>query len=54
VAIMLALLLNLPESPRWLVRNDGRDAAEAGDVGIGSSSMLFLRRLAADSRWGQR
>jgi len=28
-AIMLALLLRLPESPRWLVRNDDRDAAEA-------------------------
>ena len=28
-AIMLALLLRLPESPRWLIRNDDRDGAEA-------------------------
>jgi MFS family permease len=28
-AIMLALLLRLPESPRWLVHNGDRDAAEA-------------------------
>ncbi|WP_459965363.1 MFS transporter, partial [Mycobacterium avium] len=28
-AIMLWLLLRLPESPRWLVKKDNRDAARA-------------------------